>query len=93
MSDVQQRIAQAQRLLQEPLTVEFFEQTKEAIYDALERANELDPEQLRSICLMAKWRQKHIRFYQSFLETGKVLEFQEKTKPLGVSRFWKRKES
>lgn len=83
------RIKSAERLLSEPLNQQFFAQTKDAIYDALERVNEQDLKALQSLAQMAKWRLKFMQFYQSFLETGKVLEFQERTKFRDrLNRFW-----
>ncbi len=84
------RIKAAERLLADPLNQQFFDQSKEAIYQALERANEQDFKALQSLAQMAKWRNKFHQFYQSFLETGKIIEFQERTKITDrINRFWK----
>lgn len=83
------RIAHAEALLNDPLNREFFAQTKEAIYAALEGVNEHDMKALQSIAQMAKWRLKFHGFYQSFLETGKIRDFEEKNRVIDrLQRFW-----
>jgi len=89
--DKDPRIEFAERLLNDPLNVQFFEQTKEAIYSALEGVNEQDVKALQSLASMAKWRSKFYRFYKSFLETGRIAEVQEKRGVIdSAQRFFKR---
>lgn len=90
MSD-ELRLARANALLNDPLNVEFFEKTKESIYSRLERI--VDPQkdikELQNLAYEAIWRSRFIGFYQSFLNRGKIVEFQEKTKLIDrLPRFW-----
>lgn len=84
------RIKRAEALINDPLNQEFFEKSKEAIYDALERVNEQDLKALQSIAQMAKWRAKFQQFYQSFIDNGKIADFQEKSGVRDrINRFWR----
>lgn len=74
------RIARAEALLSDSLNKEFFESTKEAIFRRLEIVDPKDAEALRELAYLAQWRSRFIGFYQSFLNKGKVIEFQQQHK-------------
>lgn len=76
----EKKIAHAQTLMDDPLNREFFEKTKESIFSRLERVDPNDAKALQSLAYEAIWRSRFIGFYQSFLNHGKIVEFQEKTK-------------
>lgn len=74
------RIARAEALLNDPLNQEFFEKTRESILRRLEMADPQDTKALQSLCMEAIWRSRFLGFYQSFLNKGKVIEFQQQDK-------------
>lgn len=69
----------AKAYLNDALIQDYFKQTEEALYRALENASERDDTHLRSLCLMAKANRNFKSYLQSFLETEKIDEFQSKT--------------
>lgn len=69
----------ANAYLNDPLIQAFEKQMQDAIYSALENANERDQEHLKNLCLMAKQRKQFMGYLRSFIDTEKMELHEKKT--------------